>query len=128
VARGWLLFKPPLLLLLLLLLRAVPSWFPKAHVSFDWDRLQGDTVSVVLVLRGTMQVGTHDHVFWSVGTNGLPPITWESAAIASVVLVLPGTMQVSSMLVSQTNKRGLLHLVDVLLQHQSAWCWCCGAP
>ncbi|WIA41003.1 hypothetical protein OEZ86_004644 [Tetradesmus obliquus] len=34
----------------------VPSWFPKAHVAFDWDRLQGDTVSVVLVLRGTMQV------------------------------------------------------------------------
>jgi hypothetical protein len=27
-------------------------------VSFDWERLQGDTVSVVLVLRGTMQVGT----------------------------------------------------------------------
>lgn len=33
----------------------VPSWFPKAHVAFHWDRLQGDTVSVVLVLRGTMQ-------------------------------------------------------------------------
>jgi hypothetical protein len=46
-----------LLLLATLLLRAVPTWFPKAHVAFDWDRLQGDTVSVVLVLRGTMQVG-----------------------------------------------------------------------
>ncbi|KAF6259218.1 hypothetical protein COO60DRAFT_1700957 [Scenedesmus sp. NREL 46B-D3] len=33
----------------------VPSWFPKAHVAFDWGRLRGDTVSVVLVLRGTMQ-------------------------------------------------------------------------
>jgi hypothetical protein len=35
---------------------AVPNWFPKAHVSFDWQRLQGRAVSVVVVLRGTMQV------------------------------------------------------------------------
>jgi hypothetical protein len=43
---------------------AVPSWFPKAHVSFDWDRLQGDTVSVVVVLRGTMQVcGTQQYCY-----------------------------------------------------------------
>lgn len=38
------------------LVMIVPSWFPKAHVSFDWERLHGDTVSVVFVIRGTMQV------------------------------------------------------------------------
>jgi hypothetical protein len=37
------------------LVMLVPQWFPKAHVAFDWSRLQGDRVSVVLVLRGTMQ-------------------------------------------------------------------------
>lgn len=38
------------------LVMLVPSWFPKAHVSFDWSRVQGEDVSVVFVLRGTMQV------------------------------------------------------------------------
>lgn len=38
------------------LVMLVPSWFPKAHVTFDWERVQGDRVSVVFVLRGTMQV------------------------------------------------------------------------
>jgi hypothetical protein len=37
------------------LVMLVPSWFPKAHVQFDWQRVQGDRVSVVFVLRGTMQ-------------------------------------------------------------------------
>jgi hypothetical protein len=37
------------------LVMLVPSWFPKAHVQFDWKRVQGDKVSVVFVLRGTMQ-------------------------------------------------------------------------
>jgi hypothetical protein len=38
------------------LVMLVPSWFPKAHVAFDFDRVAGDRLSVVLVLRGTMQV------------------------------------------------------------------------
>lgn len=38
------------------LVMIVPSWFPKAHVAFDWGRVQEDRVSVVFVLRGTMQV------------------------------------------------------------------------
>jgi hypothetical protein len=38
------------------LVMLVPSWFPKAHVAFDWARAAGDQVSVVFVLRGTMQV------------------------------------------------------------------------
>lgn len=38
------------------LVMLVPSFFPKAHVAFDWARVQGSRVSVVFVLRGTMQV------------------------------------------------------------------------
>lgn len=38
------------------LVMLVPSWFPKAHVAFDWTRVAGDRISVVFVLRGTMQV------------------------------------------------------------------------
>jgi hypothetical protein len=41
------------------LVMLVPSWFPKAHVTFDWQRVQGDSVSVVFVIRGTMQVRRH---------------------------------------------------------------------
>lgn len=42
------------------LVMLVPSWFPKAHVIFDWQRVQGDAVSVVFVIRGTMQVRRHE--------------------------------------------------------------------
>jgi hypothetical protein len=35
----------------------VPSWFPRPHVSFDsvLPRLRGDTVSVAIVVRGTVR-------------------------------------------------------------------------
>jgi hypothetical protein len=34
---------------------AVPAWFPKpGNTSFDWSRVQGDRVSVVVVVRGTV--------------------------------------------------------------------------
>jgi hypothetical protein len=35
----------------------VPSWFPRPHVSFDTvlPRLRGDTVSVAVVVRGTVR-------------------------------------------------------------------------
>lgn len=35
----------------------VPSWFPRPHVSFETvlPRLDGDAVSVVIVVRGTMK-------------------------------------------------------------------------
>lgn len=35
----------------------VPSWFPRPHVSFDavLPRLEGDTLSVVVVVRGTVR-------------------------------------------------------------------------
>jgi hypothetical protein len=39
------------------LVMCVPAWFPKAHVKFDWSRLEGRRVSVVFVIRGTIQVG-----------------------------------------------------------------------
>jgi hypothetical protein len=85
-------------MLLLLLLCAVPSWFPKAHVSFDWDRLQGDTVSVVLVLRGTMQVG---------------------------VLYCFRTCQSAQ---QERYICHTFSLFNVLLQLSLEWCWCCAAP
>lgn len=49
------------------LVMIVPSWFPKAHVAFDWDRVQGDSVSVVFVLRGTMQVSV---LLWVLRPSG----------------------------------------------------------
>lgn len=39
------------------LVMLVPAWFPRAHVAFDWARVQGSHLSVIFVLRGTMQVG-----------------------------------------------------------------------
>lgn len=42
------------------LVMLVPQWFPKAHVTFDWQRLQGERVSIVFVLRGTMQVSSRN--------------------------------------------------------------------
>lgn len=45
------------------LVMLVPAWFPRAHVKFDFSRLSGTTVSVIFVLRGTMQVGVQQHSF-----------------------------------------------------------------
>jgi hypothetical protein len=33
---------------------AVPSWFPKPGAPFDWSRVRGGRVSVVVVIRGTV--------------------------------------------------------------------------
>jgi hypothetical protein len=56
VSQGLRVFMDELLVGDVRLVMLVPQWFPKAHVTFDWQRLQGERVSIVFVLRGTMQV------------------------------------------------------------------------
>lgn len=43
------------------LVMCVPNWFPKPGVQFDWSQVKGDRVSVVIAVRGTVQVRQLGH-------------------------------------------------------------------
>jgi len=74
------------------LVMIVPSWFPKAHVAFDWNRVQGDRVSVVFVLRGTMQVrpgGQSSLGLVTTSTKANDVVCWMGSGIPISTYLVP---------------------------------------